>query len=485
MTLKVPWSVDRLQPIVGHREVGEPAPVVAELDRDTRQHLLLDRHAVLPVPRARRPAVQELGVERGGEPVPAEIHVADLRAQIAAGSQVVLRHRVQQIAVGREIAVASVHVRVAVVVSRPDGFCGGVGQTAVGVLHVLAGVDLDRRSPGPEHVPRHSPARHQVLVAGDAVGPWIGDGGRQESLRADRLLGKIASGIVEPKRALDRHAAERPLFLRVERVEPHAGFLLEGVDVLGQLVRHAVVDAEVQELRVRIGEAVGDLMFGLIAHLQALPAGHVGGGAAPTQHPLKAVPEESGAVGQVRDIAVARAGHRALLGHPHETGQRAAGLLGAAPLTEVGAEARFEQQPVADGRGPCRLLHPLAVAGQERADLGRRRRGARRVGGLGRAADDLALPRLAASFLGAQIPGALAGDLVVPEDVELVSRRRLHRHTQRRVAPAASLNRGPARVRDIGPLRRIAHVLRSRTCRGRFDDCLRRETERRTRSGPS
>jgi hypothetical protein len=45
-------------------------------------------------------------------------------------------------------------------------------------------------------------------------------------------------------------------------------------------------------------------MFGLIAELHVLPAGHVGRGSAPAHHPLITLPEESRAVGCHRPIVI-------------------------------------------------------------------------------------------------------------------------------------------------------------------------------------
>jgi hypothetical protein len=136
----------------------------------------------------------------------------------------------------------------------------------------------------------------------------------------------------------------------------------------------------------------------------------------------------------------------------------AARMGDAAPLAPIGPEPGFEQQLVRQRRRPRRLLDPLAEAGEIRSDLGRGRRGAWRIRGARCAANDLVRTRLAAPFVGSEIAGPLTGDLLVPEQIQFVSCRRLQGQSQRGVPPAACDDRRPRRVLLVGPLRRVAHI---------------------------
>ena len=92
--------------VVGHREAVELAMEEADLDRRARQHLVLHRHAPVPVRRPHAPA-------RAGCPGSmvllkvdgAEVQVADDAAEVAGRTEV-LRLRVAEVAVGIPVAVA-------------------------------------------------------------------------------------------------------------------------------------------------------------------------------------------------------------------------------------------------------------------------------------------------------------------------------------------------------------------------------------------
>ena len=79
----------------------EPAPEVADLDRDARQQLLLNRDADLPVARTDAPALENGRIVGVREDRLAEVAVAERAAEIAAAGAQVLRDRVQEIAVRR------------------------------------------------------------------------------------------------------------------------------------------------------------------------------------------------------------------------------------------------------------------------------------------------------------------------------------------------------------------------------------------------
>ena len=66
----------------------EPAPEVADLDRDARQQLLLDRRADLPVVRTDAPAVEQRRVDgRGGQRRGAERGRASMAGAFAVGAR--------------------------------------------------------------------------------------------------------------------------------------------------------------------------------------------------------------------------------------------------------------------------------------------------------------------------------------------------------------------------------------------------------------
>src|SRR5256885_382375 len=114
-------------------------------------------------------------------------------------------------------------------------------------------------------------------------------------------------------------------------------------------------------------------------------------------------------------------------------------MLSATPLTPVRAEAGFEEQLVRPRRAPRGLLHALAEAREIRTNFGSRDvravRAASRVRRPRRAADDFPLARLAAAVFRPENARALAGELLIPEQVELLAVRRLRRESQRAVAP--------------------------------------------------
>src|SRR4029453_8438799 len=101
------------------------------------------------------------------------------------------------------------------------------------------------------------------------------------------------------------------------------------------------------------------------------------------------MPERSRTVIEELNVAIGRAASRALFLHPHEISEIAAGMGCAAPLTEVVAEARLKEEPGRHWRRPCDLLHALPVAIQVGSDFRSCRRRTRRVGGSGRAPNNL------------------------------------------------------------------------------------------------
>ena len=92
--------------IVGEKEVAPRPPVVAYVQRDAPQDLVLNGQAELPVVRPNSPPVLDVGVHSGRAQRVAEVQVGPRAAVVAAGRQIVLRGRIQQVAIRSEITVA-------------------------------------------------------------------------------------------------------------------------------------------------------------------------------------------------------------------------------------------------------------------------------------------------------------------------------------------------------------------------------------------
>ena len=87
--------------------------------------------------------------------------------------------------------------------------------------------------------------------------------------------------MIESERALQRHAAERPLLLRIQRFPSRALTGLERLQIHRQQIGHAVIESVLQ-VRV-VGEValVHAVIRRLVAELHAVGAGDVRRGAAP------------------------------------------------------------------------------------------------------------------------------------------------------------------------------------------------------------
>ena len=136
------------------------------------------------------------------------------------------------------------------------------------------------------------------------------------------LLRRPARRTVEAQPALDGQPAARPLFLHEQRVVAHPQVVLLVVDVLGQLVRHAVVGAIAQIVRAAVGRAEVAQLVADVAELQGAGAGDIRRREAPRRGDVlvPAVAEQVGrlrAVHQARDVAVGGASRRALLDDAH------------------------------------------------------------------------------------------------------------------------------------------------------------------------
>src|SRR5262249_1658423 len=143
------------------------------------------------------------------------------------------------------------------------------------------------------------------------------------------------------------------------------------IDVLGDLIRNAAVQAVRHELIVRVSVLAVLQKSALITELHALSTGDIRCRPAPSERPLKVLPIRAGTVLKVRNVAEVRTfPDRALLGHADQVVVRAAGLRDAAPLTEIRAKPSFEEEFIAERRRPRRLLDALSVAGEVGTNLG-------------------------------------------------------------------------------------------------------------------
>ena len=148
----------------------------------------------------------------------AEARVRHHAADIAAGGAKILRSRIQQVAVGHEVAVdVGPGARHAGRAEHRRGLRHPQRRIRVridpghaGALEVLARADLERGPAGAEEVNSGSHPRRDVLVAVDARVSGMTIGCRQKPRRPFLLLRKPAPRAIEPKGALQRHAAAGP-----------------------------------------------------------------------------------------------------------------------------------------------------------------------------------------------------------------------------------------------------------------------------------
>ena len=227
--------------VVGDREALEPAAMIARLDRCSRQDLVLDRRAELPVGRTHAPAFEDGRVdrrrgerltERGRLPRTAlavghRVHVVALRDVVTVDAEpaAVVPGPVRRLREARRTS--RVHQRVAILVVR--------------ALQILADVDLQRGLAGAKDVVRRAHARR------DVVEPWHADRIRERHRRRTEEIGsrralpfrRPAPRTVVADRALQGQTADRPLILHVERVVLAAVGGVEVTQPHRQLVRHA------------------------------------------------------------------------------------------------------------------------------------------------------------------------------------------------------------------------------------------------------
>ena len=229
--------------VVDHAEVAEPPAKIPDIDRHTRQDLVLHAGGKLPVVAAVAPAGQQIFIERGARNRFAEILVGHQAAQVAAARTIILQRRVRHIA-----------VRLVVAVRVGPGSVRHVdeGVERVGILpervqrlalQILVERQLDGGFSRPEDIPRCGRPvrdvlpRQVVLRREDDVPVW------HERAWPDDLFGEARVERVEPEPAAERPPIERP---------PVLGEQTEIVVLVGlqrvrrrpdrNLVRYAVVE---------------------------------------------------------------------------------------------------------------------------------------------------------------------------------------------------------------------------------------------------
>ena len=126
------------------------------------------------------------------------------------------------------------------------------------------------------------------------------------------LGGAEARGAVVAQRALHRELLLRPGVLNIQRGRRRAIGSLEVRQPVGELVRHAVLEA-IDELRI-VGyrRDVGNQVRALIADFHAVRTGHIGGRRAPVVRiPVIVLIRGQAAIGEIRAVV----GDRRLLRH--------------------------------------------------------------------------------------------------------------------------------------------------------------------------
>ncbi len=304
--------------------------------------------------------------------------------------------------------------------------------SAVRGAQVLAPVHAQRGLAGAEHIVGGANARRDVLVPGDAVPTVLNDERLGEPHRTRRrralelrdearaepdaaLAGRVpAPRPVEPERALQGEPPDRPLILRVERVEHDAvalGLRLADRD----LIRDSAVEPVLHLRAVGIGPLIVDEIRALIPELHVVGTGHVGrGGAIRVVELLERRRRAEAAIGEVGER---HAGGRVRGLFDHGNRVRACAVRNlAAPFARELRDAGFEQEPVRHGRRVVALENPLAVVPVP----------GRLWGGERAPERNPVVARLETAAAGRQA-AALAGPLPVDEEAELVPWCRLAR----------------------------------------------------------
>ena len=261
--------------VVRHDEVAEPATVVPDFNRSTRENFVLDRSPELPVVRPDPPALKNRRVDRHGRH-----RVSERRTQ--PGSALTVCGGIHEIAVRHVVEVGVIPI------TRRGGLeAGALGRIHEGIpilvvraLQVLADVHLQRRLPSAEHVVRRAHARRDVIETFHTLGARECDGLRMEAVGpvpSVVLGGRPAPGAVEACGPLQRQPPHRPLVLRIHGVVfgPIGG--LPVADVHRQLVGHAIVEPIGHTVFVPEFARVGYVIGALIAELHVVRPCHVRG----------------------------------------------------------------------------------------------------------------------------------------------------------------------------------------------------------------
>ncbi len=257
---------------------------------------------------------------------------------------------------------------------------------------------------------------------------------------------------------LQRDPPMCPLLLRIEGIAANRLPDVEAVDVERDLIGNGIIDPVLQVLQVPEVLPLIDQQRALIANLDAVTPGDEGRAHVPLVVPVDVRGPVQRPVRQSGDVAVTGAAAGALLDHADQILGLEAGKLPAAVPAAVHAEPGFQQEPIAHRRGPLRLRHAVAEIAVA-CRLGRSKRGRRGGRGCRRSGEDLVVPRFAAGIARESRRGTpFAGELLVVEHRELVSRRGLRGQPERGNAKGGGEHGRAARVGNVRPLRGVARV---------------------------
>ena len=330
--------------VVREEEVPPPTAVVADVDRDPREDLVLHGDAELPVVGPDAPSVLHLGVDARGHEGVAEVGIVPDAAVVAAGREIVLRGRIHQVAVRNEIMVAVGPVPRRGLLERHRRIVDGVEVPVLRAFQVFADVHLHGRLAVPEQIVRRAHARCDVVEAGDANLPREDVAAAKLVVGEDPVLvgGKPAPRALVSHRPLQRETPVRPLVLCVEAVVARAIALPVRAVAHRELRRHAVVE-RVAQLIVDVLDLPVHLVRRLVADFEVVGAGHVGDRRAPDVVLL--IVGGGRVPATIREDGDRDAGRGALLGDGDET-RRRTGRNVSAPLAAERRETGLEQQAV-------------------------------------------------------------------------------------------------------------------------------------------
>ena len=338
---------------------------------------MLDAGGDLPVGHPVTPSAEQIGIVGVARYDGAEVAIDHRTAEVAAAAAQILLDGIRQRAVG---PVVLIRIRprsrrvVDVCVHRIRIDAQRIERLA---QQVFVDRDLQRRLPVAAQVIGQAGAIRQVLPA--EIGPFgEGDIARRHQLAGTEvLLGEARAEVVVAEREVEREAVHRPAILReqaevvVEMVLGHVRRREEG-----DLVRHAVVEAELVRLEV-VGAHIQVTVRAVEPDLEAVRARHVRhrGAIRKVWHRGVVIgrPRAVGHVGRLLEHRDHLRERRFLRGIVQRAAVHAQVHV-APPLVEVHAD-RFEQQLVAHRRAPFQMLLPQAGEPPVGRRLRRTRRG--------------------------------------------------------------------------------------------------------------